>query len=96
MDEWQGMSQVTAAAVALGVAIAVGIVLLELFRRLFDLFGSDFFEKFPLFAFTIIGGVLATGKCSLAPSSAAGSSPRSLSLSLPPWSFRSSRSWPLS
>src|SRR5262249_55251088 len=31
MDEWQGMSQVTAAAVALGVAIAVGIVLLECF-----------------------------------------------------------------
>src|SRR5215468_8527512 len=58
MDEWQGMSQVTAAAVALGVAIAAGIVLLELFRRLFDLFGSDFFQKFPLFPFTIIGGVL--------------------------------------
>jgi ESS family glutamate:Na+ symporter len=58
MDEWQGMSQVTAAGVALGVAIAVGIVLLELLRWLFDLFGSDFFEKFPLFPFTIIGGVL--------------------------------------
>jgi ESS family glutamate:Na+ symporter len=49
MDEWQGMSQVTAAAVALGVAIAVGIALLEFLRWLFDLFGSDFFEKFPLF-----------------------------------------------
>src|SRR5262245_29378163 len=58
MDEWQGMSQVTAAAVALGVAIAVGIALLELFRGLFDLLGSDFFEKFPLFPFTIVGGVL--------------------------------------
>src|SRR5262245_60374573 len=58
MDEWQGMSQVTAAAVALGVAIAVGIGLLEFFRWLFDLFGSDFFEKFPLFPFTIIGVVL--------------------------------------
>src|SRR5215510_11283290 len=58
MDEWQGMSQVTAAAVALGVSIAVGIVLLEFFRWLFDLFGSDFFEKFPLFPFTIVGGVL--------------------------------------
>src|SRR5262245_7248053 len=58
LDEWQGMSQVTAAAVALGVSIAVGIVLLELFRWLFDLLGSDFFEKFPLFPFTIIGGVL--------------------------------------
>jgi Na+/glutamate symporter len=30
----------------------------EFFRRLFELFGSDFFEKFPLFPFTIIGGVL--------------------------------------
>src|SRR5215475_7897967 len=58
MDEWQGMSQVTAAAAALGVAIGIGIVLLEAFRWLFDLFGSDFFEKFPLFPFTIIGGVL--------------------------------------
>jgi ESS family glutamate:Na+ symporter len=58
MDEWQGMSQVTAAAVALGVAIAVGIALLEFFRWVFDLFGSDFFEKFPLFPFTIVGGVL--------------------------------------
>src|SRR5262245_58182035 len=58
MDEWQGMSQVTAAAVALGVAIAVGIVLLELFRWIFDLFGSDFFEKFPLFPFTIVAGAL--------------------------------------
>ena len=58
MDEWQGMSQVTAAAVALGVAIAVGIGLLELCRWLFDLFGSDFFQKFPLFPFTIVGGFL--------------------------------------
>src|SRR5262249_25233084 len=44
--------------VALGVAIAVGIVLLELFRWVFGLFGSDFFQKFPLFPFTIVGGVL--------------------------------------
>jgi glutamate:Na+ symporter, ESS family len=58
MDEWQGMSQATAAGVALGVSIAVGIVLLEFFRWIFDLFGSDFFEKFPLFPFTIVGGVL--------------------------------------
>src|SRR5262245_15291645 len=58
MDEWQGMSQVTAAAVALGVAIGVGLVLLEFFRWLFDRFGSDFFEKFPLFPFVIVGGVL--------------------------------------
>src|SRR5215471_4660849 len=58
MDEWQGMSQVTAAATALGASIALGFVLLELFRWTFDLLGSDFFEKFPLFPFTIIRGVL--------------------------------------
>src|SRR5215831_12271136 len=37
MDEWQGMSQVTAAGVALGVSIAVGIALLEFFRWVFEL-----------------------------------------------------------
>src|SRR5215475_7381731 len=58
MDEWQGMSQVTAAAVALGVSIAIGIVLLEFCRWIFGLLGSDFFEKFPLFPFTIVGGFL--------------------------------------
>jgi ESS family glutamate:Na+ symporter len=58
MDEWQGMGQVTAAAMALGVSIALGFVFLEIFRWIFGLLGSDFFEKFPLFPFTIIGGVL--------------------------------------
>jgi ESS family glutamate:Na+ symporter len=57
MDEWRGMTQVTAAAVFLGVSIAVAIVLLELFRKVFNLAGSDFFDKFPLFPFTILGGV---------------------------------------
>jgi ESS family glutamate:Na+ symporter len=58
MDEWQGMTQVTAAAVFLGVSIALGFALLELCRWAFSLVGSNFFEKFPLFPFTIIGGVL--------------------------------------
>ena len=58
MDEWYGMTQVTAAAVFLGVSIAVGIALLEICRRAFNVVGSDFFDKFPLFPFTIIGGVL--------------------------------------
>jgi hypothetical protein len=31
MDEWYGMTQVTAAAVFLGVSIGVGIALLEYF-----------------------------------------------------------------
>jgi len=58
MDEWNGMTQVTAAAVFIGVSIVTGIVLHEIFRRVFHLIGSDFFDKFPLFPFTIIGGVL--------------------------------------
>ena len=58
IDEWKGMTQVTAAAVFLGVSIGVGIALLELFRIVFGALGSDFFEKFPLFPFTIMGGVL--------------------------------------
>src|SRR5215510_3970133 len=58
MDEWRGMSQVTAAAVFLGVSIAVGIALLEAFRWTFHLVGSNFFDKFPLFPFTIVGGVI--------------------------------------
>jgi ESS family glutamate:Na+ symporter len=58
MSEWQGMTQVTAAAVFLGVSIAVGVVLLEIFRWTFHLVGSNFFDKFPLFPFTIVGGVI--------------------------------------
>jgi ESS family glutamate:Na+ symporter len=58
MDEWKGMTQVTAATVFVGVSIAVGILLLDVFNRVFSLFGSQFFDKFPLFPFTIIGGVL--------------------------------------
>ena len=56
--ERNGMTQVTAAAVFLGVSMGVGIVMLQLFRVLFNALGSDFFDKFPLFPFTIIGGVL--------------------------------------
>src|SRR5262245_51935364 len=58
MDEWNGMTQVTAAAVFIGVSIVTGLVLHEIFRRVFHVIGSDFFDKFPLFPFTIIGGVL--------------------------------------
>src|SRR5499426_1430155 len=58
MDEWKGMTQVTAAAVFLGVTIAVAIALLEVFRKVFHLAGSDFFDKFPLFPFTFPAAVL--------------------------------------
>src|SRR5215831_6977417 len=58
MDEWKGMPQVTAAAVFLGVTIALAIALLALFRAVFHLAGSDFFDKFPLFPFTFPAAVL--------------------------------------
>src|SRR5215813_1739489 len=58
MDEWKGMTQVTAAAVFLVVTIAVAIGLLELLRAVFHLAGSDFFDKFPLFPFTFPAAVL--------------------------------------
>jgi ESS family glutamate:Na+ symporter len=58
MDEWKGMPQVTAAAVFLGVTIALAIVLLQLSRTLFHLVGSDFFDKFPLFPFTFPAAVI--------------------------------------
>jgi len=58
LDEWKGMTQVTAAAVFLGVTIAVSIALLELFRVVFNLMGSNFFDKFPLFPFTFPAAVL--------------------------------------
>ena len=58
LDEWKGMTQVTAAAVFLGVTIAVAIVLLVIFRTVFQLVGSEFFDKFPLFPFTFPAAVL--------------------------------------
>jgi ESS family glutamate:Na+ symporter len=58
MDEWKGMAQVTAAAVFLGVTIALAIALLALFRMVFHLAGSGFFDKFPLFPFTFPAAVL--------------------------------------
>jgi ESS family glutamate:Na+ symporter len=58
MDEWKGMQQVTAAAVFLGVTIALSIALLALFRAVFHLAGSGFFDRFPLFPFTFPAAVL--------------------------------------
>ena len=58
MDESRGMSQLTAAAVFIGVSIAVGIVVLEALRWATNELGSTIFDQFPLFPFTIIGGVI--------------------------------------
>jgi ESS family glutamate:Na+ symporter len=57
-DEWKGMPQVTAAAVFLGVTIALAIALLALFRWVFNLAGSGFFDRFPLFPFTFPAAVI--------------------------------------
>jgi ESS family glutamate:Na+ symporter len=58
MDEWKGMQQVTAAAVFLGVTIALAMALLAMFRAVFHLAGSSFFDRFPLFPFTFPAAVL--------------------------------------
>jgi ESS family glutamate:Na+ symporter len=58
LDENRGMTQVTAAAVFLGISIGVGWLLLEALRWIANLFGSDLFDFFPLFPLTIIGGAL--------------------------------------
>ncbi len=58
MDEWKGMPQVSAAAVFLGVTIALAIALLALFRVAFRFAGSDFFDRFPLFPFTFPAAVI--------------------------------------
>src|SRR5262245_17954206 len=58
MDEWKGMAQVTAAAVFLGVTIALAIAMLVLFRVVFHLAGSSFFDRFPLFPFTFPAAVI--------------------------------------
>lgn len=51
-----GMSSVTAAFMFIGLAIAIAIGILEVLRFIFGSFGSDIFDKFPLFPFTVIGG----------------------------------------
>jgi len=58
MDEWKGMPQVTAAAVFLGVTIALAMALLALFREAFHLMGSDVCDRFPLFPFTFPAAVI--------------------------------------
>src|SRR5262245_63057256 len=52
------MAQVTSSLAFLGVTIALAIVLLQMFRALFHLVGSDFFDKFPIFPFTFPAAVI--------------------------------------
>lgn len=52
----RGMGPVTVAVMCIALAIAVAIAILEGFRFVFGSFGSDIFENFPLFPFTVVGG----------------------------------------
>ncbi len=54
--EDRGMSAVTVAFMVIGLAIGVGLVILLGLRALVGALGSDVFDTFPLFPFTVIGG----------------------------------------
>ena len=56
MDTNRGMTQVSAAAVFIGVSIALAMVMLAALRQFGELINTGLFENFPLFPFTIIGG----------------------------------------
>ncbi|CAN5703131.1 sodium/glutamate symporter [soil metagenome] len=58
VNENRGMTEITAAAVFLGVSIALGIAMLEGLRWLTNQADWTIFDQFPLFPFTIIGGVV--------------------------------------
>jgi len=58
IDENRGMSAITAAAVFLGVSIALGMGMLEGLRWVTNQFDWTLFDQFPIFPFAIIGGVL--------------------------------------
>jgi ESS family glutamate:Na+ symporter len=58
INENRGMIEITAAAVFLGVSIALGIGMLEALRWSTNQLDWTLFDEFPLFPFTIIGGVL--------------------------------------
>jgi len=54
----RGVGSVTVAFMAIGLAIAVAIGILEALRAAAHALGSDVFDKFPLFPFAVIGGFL--------------------------------------
>lgn len=53
-----GLGAMSRAFGAIAVAIALALVILESLRWLTGLFGSDVFDAFPLFPFTVIGGFI--------------------------------------
>lgn len=56
VEKDHGISLVTAAFMFIGLAVAVAILILETLRLVFGALGSDIFENFPLFPFTVLGG----------------------------------------
>ncbi|GAB3390761.1 sodium/glutamate symporter [Humibacter soli] len=53
-----GIGSISRSFGAISVSIAIAIVILELLRWITNSFGSDIFDRFPLFPFTVIGGFL--------------------------------------
>lgn len=53
-----GLGSVSRSFGAIALAVAVGLIILELLRLVANLLGSDVFDNFPLFPFTVIGGFL--------------------------------------
>ena len=53
-----GLGSVSRSFGAIAVAVAVGLLILELLRLIANFFGSDVFDSFPLFPFTVIGGFI--------------------------------------
>ncbi|XBH20392.1 sodium:glutamate symporter [Jonesiaceae bacterium BS-20] len=53
-----GLSAVTAAFMFIALAVGIAIMILEGLRLIFGSLGSDIFDNFPLFPFTVIGSFL--------------------------------------
>ncbi|QEO09055.1 sodium/glutamate symporter [Protaetiibacter larvae] len=53
-----GLGSTGRAFAGITIAVAIGILILELLRLVTGAFGSDIFDDFPLFPFTVIGGFL--------------------------------------
>lgn len=52
----RGISHITSAFMLIGVATAIGMLILQTLRGVFGALGTDIFDKFPLFPFCVIGG----------------------------------------
>src|SRR5690606_2741092 len=53
-----GLGSISRSFGAIAVAVMIGLLILNLLRFLTNAVGSDLFDRFPLFPFTVIGGFL--------------------------------------